>query len=235
MPTPSPVPQHPGRNKANICTPWTKDALIPAYEYALGQFFRQFGQTESTLSNHLEEFVVSQLDPHQKKLQIIRALLGSKRTPELYNTSLLVIKGAIVSGSAHTQQDVEDLGDLYKQLSEIRFLRDKIAHYAVHPEPVGPEVWFRTVDIYTVRDIAKAKWILFKIEHLDAAYNDLRAICHRVPQTMFPERRHGDPMPESVQEHYEPWRYKPSELKRKKVRLMPSPQPPVPLPLTFEE
>lgn len=218
MPTPSPVPLYPHRDLANIYTKWTHLKLLPAYHLALGRFFHQFGQTETTISFHLEEFVCFCLGQDEAKPDVVRALLGSRRTTELLDTTMQVMKAAMKAGSSHTSEHVEELKYLSGQVGEIRYLRDRIAHYAVHPEAIGPEVWFRTINTYTVKDLSRAECLLFKIEHLDAAFEDLKVICARFPRTMFLERRHKVPYMESVRHLYEPWQYKPSELKRRAAR-----------------
>jgi hypothetical protein len=226
MPTPVPIPMRGGTQRASLETEWTNDRLIPAYNLALGCFLRAFGQAETSLASYLEEFVFSELDPSQKKVPIVRGLLGSKRTPELFETTLLVLSGAIASGSNLGDGEIEEVRVAYAQLAAIRFLRDKVVHYATHPEPVGSEIWFRTVDNYTVRDLRKARWILFKIEHLDAAVDDLKAIGVRVGRALRGYKR-PNPVPESETWVYAPWRLKSNDLRRIPAELHESPDPPV--------
>jgi hypothetical protein len=198
-----------------------RDKLMPAFHLAYGEFIRQFGQTESTLAYHLEEFVVFLLGDKDLHKDIARALLGSRRTPELANATKLCLKAAINSGSTHTVQDTEDLNTLFAQLAEVRFLRDRTAHYAIHPEwRIGGPIYFRALNRYTVNDLEKTEELLFTIEHIEAATTDLKTICLWFPRSL---RAYGfhvfDPS-----ETRGPWLYRPSELVRTPYREPRNPQ-----------
>jgi hypothetical protein len=187
----------------------------------------QFGQTESTLSYHLGEFVGSQLDPKDEHPDLLRALLGSNRLPEIRIKMKLALEIAVLKskdGKPFGAQDVIDLDHLFAHLEEIHFLRDRIAHYAVHPHYDKGECLFRSYNIYSVRDRDKAEEIFFRIEDIEAAIPDMKAICARVPRVLFPERRPLTPSASGTREDYGPWRYRPSSLKKVRQKLRTNPR-----------
>lgn len=190
-----------------------RDHLLLAFHEAFGRFIRQFGQTESTLSFHLEQFTLSLVGQSDLQKDVLRALIGSRRTPELANMTNLCLKAAMRAGSEHTEDAVREVAALFAQTSEIRFLRDRTAHYAIHPEWRNNKCYFRVLNRYTVNDLDKTEEILFRIEHLEFATADLETICTRLP---FVLKLYDRPKPATADnpETLPPWLYKPSELIR---------------------
>ncbi len=191
-----------------------RERLMPAFDQAYGSFIRQFGQAESTLSFHLEQLALKLVGNGDLQKDIVRALLGSRRTPELANTTKLCLKAAIRAGLDHTQGDIDQVSDLFAQLSEIRFLRDRTAHYAMHPDCIRDGfVYFRSLNRYTVSDLTKTEEILFRIEHLEAATLDLKTICTRFPFALLLYQRPNPAGPQNPVQR-PPWLYKSSDLIR---------------------
>ena len=189
-----------------------REKLLAAFYFAYGEFIRQFGQTESTLSYHLEEFLLQLFGEDRLQKDIFRALLGSRRTPELAKATQLCLEAAIRAGDPYQESDLEEVKELFRQVSEVRFLRDRTAHYAIHPEwKRGRPVYFRTLNRYTVNNLEKTEEILFQIEDLEAATEDLKTICRRLPRALWLFDHDGLEM-------RQPWLYNPSRLVRSPYR-----------------
>lgn len=189
-----------------------REKLLSAFYLAYGEFIRQFGQTESTLAYHLEEFALSLIGDGQPQKDVLRALLGSRRTPQLADATKLCLSAAMRHGSSHQEQDAAEIVTLFAQVSEIRFLRDRTAHYAIHPEyKRGKRVYFRTLNRYSVNSPEKTVEILFQIEDLEAATADLKTICQRLPRTLKLIQSENT-------EKLRAWLYKPSKLIRTPYR-----------------
>jgi virulence-associated protein VapD len=189
------------------------EKLMPAFNLAFGQFIRQFGQTESTLAHSLELFAGRLVGETNLNRSVLRALLGSKRTPELATATKLCVKAALKWEFKPTP-DALEVDQLYAQLSEVRFLRDRTAHYAIGQNWTQGPVYFRVLNRYTVNDTDKTEEILFQIEHLEKATTDLQTICTRISFALGMSRRGENYQDPSNPVIRPPWLYKPSELIR---------------------
>lgn len=185
-----------------------REELLDAFHLAYGQFIRQFGQTESTLSYHLEEFLLRLYGDKRFEKDIFRALLGSRRTPDLANVTKLCLEAAIRDREPYQKDDLDEVTELYRQVAEIRFLRDRMVHHAIHPGwRRGQPVYFRILNRYAVNNLEKTQEILLRIEDLEAATEDLKTVCIRLPRALW-LHDHGGQGP------LQPWLYKPSQLIR---------------------
>ena len=208
----------PPRDTAHFSLEYRDKQLLPAFQQAYGEFIRQFGQTENTLTFRLEQFVLRLLGERDLQKDIVRALLGSRRTPEIANATKLCLKAAIKAGSDFPKESLENVSVLFAQVAEIRFLRDRTAHYAIHPWlRSGENAYFRTLNRYTVNDLERTEEILFQIEDLEAATEDLKAICN---WSMFVLNLQIPDAP--IELGRQPsWQYKPSSLIRTPYQELP--------------
>jgi hypothetical protein len=186
----------------------------PAFDAAFGRFIRSFGRTETILALGLEMFVSRIFDRTELTVDIVRALVGSRRTPELAKATDLCLKAAahakvaLPGGSRGVYNDerVQMVATAYAHLAEIRFLRDRTAHFSIGVDKDQHGATFSTSTRWTVNDIDKAERIVFCVKHLEAAADDLLEITKRVEASLFWSDN------QISQRQPEPWRYKPSEL-----------------------
>lgn len=196
-----------------------RDAFLLAYHTELGKFIREFGQTENSLSWHLAELSgrLSFPQDSNRNTDLLRVLLGANRAAPLADKLKLLVDIAATSDDFDhplpPEKLVSETDDVLAQLSHIRYLRDKIVHYATHPQKRRTEWYIRTYDIYSVSDRNKAKEVFFKLEHLPQMTGDLRAIAYRIGIVRDPDHaRRIDYSHPTIRQHYEAWRYKPHEL-----------------------
>lgn len=232
MPTPKP-PTLVGKFP-HVPEPYRTQELWPAYYLAFGQFINQFGQTETTLSFHLEQYAHGLIgggrgnDYDDLKLDVLRALIGSRRTGDISTAFKLCMKSWSKSGRPYSDEASQEIDALLSQLGQVRFLRDRTAHYGVQIRAEREAIYFRALNRYTVNDLEKTEEILFQIETLEAATADLFTICRRVPFALGMHHRRGDPTDNPVQ--LPPWQYKASLLKKRAYQFPSSPQSPSPPP-----
>jgi len=197
---------------------------------AFGRLINQFGQTETTLAFHLEEYALGLLGggfgEDELRIDILRAFIGSKRTKDLVTSFNDCKKAWAKAGRKYEASVQAEIKELFAQLEHIRFLRDRTAHYGVQPRGENGKIYFRAINRYTVKDLEKTEEILFVIEHLDAASDDLETICRRLPFALGMHKRGRNDLtnPETLP----PWRYKPSELVKRPWQYQPNPQRPAP-------
>lgn len=236
MPTPPP-PKLVGPFP-HVPEPYRSEKLWPAYYLAFGRLINQFGQTETTLAFHLEQFAQGILgggfgEGDELRTDVLRALLGSKRTGDLAVSFKLCLKAWMKAGHEYSDETLAEIDEIFAQLSQVRFLRDRTAHYGVQIRAEQRNIFFRALNRYTVNDIEKTEEILFRIEDLEAAADDLKTICMRLPFALGMHNRasHDPKNPPRLP----PWRYRPSSLVKRAYRSPANPQPPSPPPRAWWE
>ena len=229
MPTPQP-PKLIGKIP-HVSEPYRSKELWPAYYLAFGRFINQFGQTETTLSFHLEQYAQGMIgggfgtNHDELKLDVLRALLGSKRTGDLAVAFKLCMKAWAKAGRPYEAGQVTEVEAILAQISQIRFFRDRTAHYGVQIRAEREAIYFRALNRYTVNDLEKTEEILFRIEDIEAAADDLETICRRLPFALGMHKRSGSEDPQNPPK-LPPWLYRPSALVKRAYQSPPNPQPP---------
>jgi len=234
------MPTPPNTNKLSphdIAEPYRSAQLLPAFHRAFGCFINQFGQTETTLQFHLEQYAHGLIgggfgiNHDDLKLDVLRALLGSKTTDGIVASFRLCIKAWAAAGRPYSIEAIKEIDALFAQLGEIRFLRNRTAHYGSHPISEGGIIYFRTLNRYTVNDLEKMEELLYRIEDLENAAADLATICTRVAFALGMYKRRGpDPRnPETLPA----WRFRPSDLVRRPYQRLSSDLEPPPPPIAW--
>jgi hypothetical protein len=183
----------------------------PRFDAAFGKFILEFGRTETVLGLILEQFVAGLVGRSELTLDVVRALIGQRRSSDFGSITKLCLQAAIRSGSKHTQADLEEVGRLFEHLGQIAFLRNNTAHYGVGPRMIDGELYYQAHNRWAVRDVDHAQIIFFKIEHLEAATRDLRAISDRLQFALHiltqRQPKHSD--------MDDPWHFKPGDMIKK--------------------
>lgn len=196
----------------------------PAFDAAFGKFIRGFGRTESILAVILEQFSLQLVGRGDLSLDVLRALIGSRRTPDLATTTKLCLKAATFANCGYGDADAAEIDAAFAQLSEIRFLRDRTAHYGIGVKLHKDQTVFVVANRFTVNDIDKSERLYFRREHLESAESDLAVLRQAIECTLFKT------IPTPWEGLRPPWLYKPSELIRVPFPSSPNPQQPAPPP-----
>jgi hypothetical protein len=209
MPTPNTPP--PDLNNA-LGAYWVSDELQDAYFLALGRFIDSYGRTESVLALYLSRFVARAFgDDSNEGLTLTRVLLGSQRTKELSDTLKRLLR---VTGAAEERQ--ETLAKALSHLGEIQMLRDRIVHQSASPEFHEGKWAVRNSNHNQIRENSQLEELYFTIEDMDDMSADLWLLQVKVRMALFPELV-ITPEPNTLMKYaQQPWRYKPSRLKRRR-------------------
>jgi hypothetical protein len=198
----------------------------PSYFSALGRFFHAYARAETSMNSTISNFVDERIGPTQdvRDHVVITALLGGARLAGSRDTLKRLLR--VTQAPDETHQEVHRI---FLQLGEISFFRDRIAHNGASPTNFfEPGTWYSIDNFSNSREFEQLETLYFTPEMLmDMAYDlfripsmlsfalSERARAFTLRQADAPE---VSPTRKGAREHLaqlrEPWRYKPSQLKR---------------------
>ena len=191
--------------------------------------FHVYSRAESDLNATISVFVHERIVPRgqPKDSAIIKALLGGSRIGASRDTLKRLLRVVKASEEMHSE-----VNRILSQLGEISFFRDRLAHNGAAPGSLPNEHefsgWFSISNSLTSREFEQLETISFTPQILmDMAY-DLFRIPSMLAFALSPqgaghilqeaEGAEDLPITRGARKHLaqirEPWRYKPSQLKR---------------------
>jgi hypothetical protein len=236
-------------------TPWTDPdadrnfrtvippALWEEYYASLGRFMHMFSRAEVDLNATLSNYLSQRLLPKSQFTDsfLLKAILGGQRVKPLIDT----LKRALFVSTPHPnvasaqllsqyEKRYLDVSNVLSQLSEIHFLRDRLAHNGASPDMANKDGWFCSNNIITVREYDDIDLIYFKPQTLLNAARDLTFIPDRLLWAIDPDLFATISAHPGVSDHVNdalaPWHYKPSQLRREGPKYHPNrksrPRPP---------
>lgn len=202
------------------------DLVFSIYCAASGRFFHAYTAMEHELN--LAIFAaVTRMTKRQKRKEVLLAVLGGQRMSPAKDT----IKRLLRATKANPKR-VSFVDQLFAQLGEIQFFRDRLAHNLTTLTDDEPHK-FMNMNFAGIRELEKFEDIVFDVDALDSATNDLYAMRALVGQFFSHYLRDGSAAVPALPT----WQYKPSMLIRDRLksrgnrkRTKPRPRPIQPRP-----
>lgn len=153
---------------------------------------------------------------------VLQAIVAGQRVAPLRDTIKRLLRVIGAEDSMRIEVD-----RILAHLSEIQFMRDRLAHNAAVPDMRNKEGWFGTSNQHTVRENEQWEIIYFKPAMLSDMARDLDVMPDLLYDCLHPEEHKllmADPhynklmssseMQTFLADRNGPWHYKPSQLRR---------------------
>lgn len=177
--------------------------LPEKYFTALGHLQYAYTSLEVQLASITSSYITLGYDPsiHFPMMDKVNAVLGGARMDASKDTIKRLLRV-----SEAPKEVLEFVTDLFKQIGEIQFFRNRLTHYytGVRFRKRGT---FINTDMDIAREEAKAITFTFTYEALEAARHDLHAIISVLDNLFDPDLDRFDLVLPA-------WQYKPSMLTR---------------------
>ncbi|MFC4290976.1 hypothetical protein ACFOWX_00920 [Sphingorhabdus arenilitoris] len=191
------------------------EALIQDYHTIFGEFLQTYATVESGLLFLIDRYagglladdINSGTPPSEVwgrtkvQMDIVRALVGSKRSDQISETIKLLFRVA-----KRSNDDQEFVNDALSQFSHIRFMRDRLVHSG--STPFYDNGWFfHTANSLEVKERVKARDYVFKLHDLKNMTTDLISIRLRLAAATVND---NPGIVALAKEHnaFQPWLYK---------------------------
>lgn len=184
-------------------SPSLPDVVFSLYCASSGRFFHAYTAMEHELN--LAIFAaVTRMTRRQKRKEVLLAVLGGQRMSPAKDT----IKRLLRATKANPKR-IRFVDCLFTQLGEIQFFRDRLAHnLTVLTE--GEPYLFMNMNFAGIRELDKFEDIVFDVDALDAASDDLHTMRVLVGTFFNHYVRGGSAAVPALPT----WQYKPAMLTR---------------------
>ena len=183
------------------------EAMMEDHYSALGKFFWHFGRLEQILKQEVYMMVFGSLKHEPGSYAIARSVVKLATVGPAMGALKHILK--VIETPPDVRDEVERI---LKQVTEIQYLRDRLAHNFSRVDVSNREGWFCVNNQITAKDSEQLEAVYFKTETLNNMVHDLSAMPLLLSLALRPEDYEPDAFTQNGLSRT--WRYKPSQLKK---------------------
>ena len=181
-----------------------------AYFMALGEFYHAYTSLEHHLTCCVRNAVTGHTAAGSKEFRLTVAVLGGLRMAPAKDTIKRILR--VIRADKEVRRFFDDV---FSQLGEIQWLRDRLAHHITYCVTTSEPHRWHNEDYAAAREMEKIEGIEFDLATIQNATRDLEAIKFGTDGVITPLLR-GDPI---TALQAPAWHYKPSQLSRSRPNV----------------